>query len=465
MITDDTPPNVPTDIEPEKDETPQSESENIEPSRDDAPQDEPTNTEPPKDDIPQNESKNTEPIKDDVPQDELKDSEPKKNEKAQKDKTSEDYLMQGEPGRFAETDLNLVLEHCAQFDISDITIQTGEPIIMEEYGKLHKMTLKALSNAEVGDLLNGIYGANGTTRLLSGEDIDTNYEFKPDRAQRLRFRVNATACMVDGHEGIQITLRTIPTDPLLLDTLELEPDLIEALKPSEGVVYVTGATGSGKTTLLSSIIRSIVEDPEEHRKILTYESPIEFVYDNVERQASIVSQTEIPKHLPSFADGVRNALRRKPRLILVGESRDYETINAVLDAALTGHPVYTTVHSNGVSETARRLIGSFPRSERMGKTIDIVETLRLIIWQKLVPSTDGKQTALREYLVFNDAVRDELLSQDLDNITANIRKILKKSKTTMLDCAIKKHKAGVISDAVLEKLKQMDASADKDSGS
>lgn len=380
------------------------------------------------------------------------------------EKTAEDYVMEGEPGRFSENDLNLILEHCAKFDISDITIQTGEPIIMEEYGKLRKMTLKTLSNAEAGDLLNGIYGANGTTRLLSGEDIDTNYEFKPDRAKRLRFRVNATACLVDGHEGIQITLRTIPTDPPVIDTLDLEPELIEALKPNEGVVYVTGATGSGKTTLLSSIIRSIAEDPEEHRKILTYESPIEFVYDNIEKQSCIVSQTEVPKHLPTFAHGVRNALRRKPRLILVGESRDYETINAVLDAALTGHPVYTTVHSNGVSETARRLIGSFPRSERMGKTIDIVETLRLIIWQKLVPSTDGKQTPLREYLIFTDKVRDELLSGDLENITSNIRKILKKSKTTMLDCAIKKHKAGLISDEVLDKLKQIDASADKDLG-
>lgn len=380
------------------------------------------------------------------------------------EKTPEEYIMEGEPGRFSENDLNLILEHCAKFDISDITIQTGEPIIMEEYGKLRKMTLKALSNAEAGDLLNGIYGANGTTRLLSGEDIDTNYEFKPDRAQRLRFRVNATACLVDGHEGIQITLRTIPTDPPVIDTLDLEPELLEALKPNEGVVYVTGATGSGKTTLLSSIIRSVAEDPTEHRKILTYESPIEFVYDSIEKQSCVVSQTEIPKHLPTFAHGVRNALRRKPRLILVGESRDYETINAVLDAALTGHPVYTTVHSNGVSETARRLIGSFPRSERMGKTIDIIETIRLIIWQKLVPSTDGKQTPLREYLIFTDKVRDELLSGDLENITGNIRKILKKSKTTMLDCALKKHKAGLISDEVLEKLKQIDASSDKDLG-
>ncbi|MEC7031018.1 MAG: Dot/Icm type IV secretion system ATPase DotB [Pseudomonadota bacterium] len=377
----------------------------------------------------------------------------------------EKYLMTAEPSRFTENDLNLVLEHCSAFDISDITIQTGEPIIMEEYGKLRKITRKTLTNSEAGDMINSIYGANGTARLLSGEDIDTNYEFKPNRSDRLRFRVNATACLVDGHEGIQLTLRTIPTDPPLLADLDIEKALEGGLKPADGCVYVTGVTGSGKTTLLASIIRSIAEDPDEHRKILTYESPIEFVYDNIDNPSSIVSQTEIPKHLPSFEHGVRNALRRKPRLILVGESRDYETINAVLDAALTGHPVYTTVHSNGVAETVRRLVGSFPKSERAGKTIDIIETLRLIVWQKLVPSTDGKQTALREYLIFTDKIRDELLSGDMENVTANIRKILKKSKLTMLDAAKAKHKKGIISAEVLKKIQQQDKSADKDIGS
>jgi defect-in-organelle-trafficking protein DotB len=374
----------------------------------------------------------------------------------------EKYFMEAEPGRFTENDLNVILAHCAQFDISDITMQTGEPIIMEEYGKLRKITRKILTNAETGDLLNSIYGANGTARLLSGEDIDTNYEFKPNRTERLRFRVNATACLVEGHEGIQVTLRSIPTDPPLLSDLDVEKGLEAGLKPADGCVYVTGVTGSGKTTLLASIIRNIAEDPEEHRKILTYESPIEFVYDSINNPSSVISQTEIPKHLPSFEKGVRNALRRKPRLILVGESRDYETINAVLDAALTGHPVYTTVHSNGVAETVRRLVGSFPKSERAGKTIDIIETLRLIVWQKLVPSTDGKQTALREYLVFTDKIRDELLSGDMENVTANIRKILKVNNLTMLDSAKAKHKQGIISAEVFKKIQQQDKSVDQD---
>src|SRR6202021_1632641 len=115
--------------------------------------------------------------------------------------------------------------------------------------------------------------------------------------------------------------------------------------------------------------------------MFNYEATIRFVYDSIEKQSCIVSQSEIPRHLPSFAAGVRNALRRKPRLILVGEARDAETISAVMEAAMTGHPVYTTLHSNGVAETMRRLVMTFPSDERQGRTIDIIETIRVVISQ------------------------------------------------------------------------------------
>ncbi|TID99637.1 ATPase, partial [Acinetobacter junii] len=152
----------------------------------------------------------------------------------------------------------------------------------------------------------------------------------------------------------------------------------------------------------------LIETSDSNRKVLTYESPIEFVYDEIETISAVVSQSEIPRHLPNFADGVRNALRRKPRLIMVGECRDAETISAALEAALTGHPVYTTLHTSGVAETMRRLVTSFSGEERLGRTIDILETIRLCIWQKLVPTVDERRVALREYLVFDEEVRDIL---------------------------------------------------------
>lgn len=378
--------------------------------------------------------------------------------------TIENFSFPNEPLRFTHAETDRILAFCQQLGASDITIQTGECVFAEVYGRLYRVTHRKLSNTEVGEILNSIYGPNGTTQILSGSDVDTHYEVRPTRTERYRYRVNATGCQVEGHDGIQITLRTIPSLPPHLDEMDLPPDIKEAVAPFQGVVYVTGATGSGKSTLLASIIRHLAENEESNRKILTYEAPIEFVYDGLEMPNSVVSQSEIPRHLPSFAAGVRNALRRKPRLILVGEARDQETMSAVLEAALTGHPVYTTLHSNGVAETMRRLVTTFPADERHGRTIDILETIRLAIWQKLVPTVDGKRVALREYLIFTDEVRDLLLEVEPERITAATRRLLKERGQPMEVDAQKKFNDGIISSREYKILLASAKNADKDAG-
>lgn len=377
---------------------------------------------------------------------------------------NETFIIADEPMRFLVTDLDRLLLHCEYLHTSDITIQTGEKIFAEVYGRLYPITHRKLTNSEVGEMLNAIYGANGTAQILSGRDVDTHYEFKPSRSERFRYRVNGTGCMVGGFDGIQITLRSIPITPPLLETMELPQFLIDACQPPQGVVYVTGATGSGKSTLLASIIRDLAEQPESHRKILTYESPIEFVYDEVETSSAVVSQSEIPRHLPSFEAGVRNALRRKPRAILVGEARDKDTISAVIEAAVTGHPVYTTLHTNGVAETIRRLVMSFPLEERNGRTIDIIETIRVAIWQILVPSLDGKRVALREYLVFDEKVRDILLDTPPEMVTAKVRLLLKEYGQRMDVDAKAKFDAGLIAEREYKIIMHMVRNYDKDAG-
>ena len=351
-----------------------------------------------------------------------------------------------EPSRFEAKHIDDLLVYCHRLGASDITIQTGWPIIAEVYGRIQKITRRELSNAEVGDLLNTIYGPNGTTQIMRGEDLDTHYEVRPNRNERFRHRINGTGCHVDGHEGIQITIRTIPAEPPSLASLELPPAILDAIAPQEGVIYVTGATGSGKSTLLAAIVKELAEQTDSHRKILTYEAPIEYVYDSLETPTASVCQSEVPRHLPTFAAGVRNALRRKPHLILVGEARDRETISAVLEAALTGHPVCTTLHSNGVAETIRRLVSSFPPEERTGRTIDIIETMRLVIWQRLVPSVDGKRVALREFLVFNEKIRDLLLDNDPEQITAITRHLVEKHGQLMQVDVEQKFRKGIISE-------------------
>lgn len=375
-----------------------------------------------------------------------------------------DFIFPQEPIRLSIENTNEILMHCVKMGASDITLQTNEPIFAEVYGRLNKITRRRLSNNEVGEIINAMYGPNATAQIMSGKDVDTHYEIRPNRSDRYRFRINATGCLVEGHDGIQITARTIPSDPPTLESMNLPQPVIDAIMPDQGIVYVTGATGSGKSTLLSSIIRSIAENAESNRKILTYEAPIEFVYDSVEKVSSIVSQSEIPRHLPSFAAGVRNALRRKPRLILVGEARDVETISAAMEAAMTGHPVYTTLHSNGVAETVRRLVTTYPAEERAGRTIDLIETMRLIISQRLAPTVDGKRVALREYLVFDEKVRDTLLDIDPINITAMVRKLVREQGRTMATDAKEKFDAGIISERNYRVIAEQTKREDKDVG-
>lgn len=374
---------------------------------------------------------------------------------------TESAIIPNEPVRFGPATIDQLLAHCEKLKASDVTLQTNSYVYAEVYGRLLQVTKRRLSNTEVGEVLNSIYGPNGTTQILGGRDVDTHYEFRPTRTERYRYRVNGTGCQVEGHDGIQITLRAIPSTPPRLDALNLPPALAKAVAPYDGVVYVTGTTGSGKSTLLASIIRSLAEEPDSNRKILTYEAPIEFVYDEIAMTSALVSQSEIPRHIPSFELGVRNALRRKPRAILVGEARDRETIAAVIEAALTGHPVYTTLHTNGVAETIRRLVTTFPAEERHGRTIDILETLRLIVWQQLVPSTDGKRIALREYLVFDEDTRDKLLEVDPVHITSATRRLLEERGQTMESDATQKFKEGLIGERDYRLLMALSRDLDK----
>lgn len=345
----------------------------------------------------------------------------------------EEYLFPVPPVIRPET-LEELLMHAVKLGASDITIQPDCPIYGEIYGFLYPLTRRSISDNETRLIVTHIYGSNATAQLSSGNDLDKLYEYAPDRATRYRFRMNATAINIPGGDGIQITLRSIPTTPPTLRDLGIEPGITENIAPSQGLVLIVGATGSGKSTLLAANIRDLLENDESY-KILTYESPIEFVYDEVPWRNSLISQTEIPRQLPSFGRGVRNAVRRKPAIILVGESRDKETVRASVEASMTGHLVYSTVHANGVAETIKRLVNVFDPGERHAMAYDIIDSMRLIVAQRLVRSADGKRVALREYLAFDQALRDRLLGLPIEKAIAEVRVLLKEKRQTLVDAA------------------------------
>lgn len=371
-------------------------------------------------------------------------------------------LFPNEPSRFLPRDLERFFIWATEQGASDITFQTLEQVFLEIYGKKYRVTNRKISQSEMQEIIVGMYESESAKAKLNGiEDLDFAYEIKPERGVRIRFRVNATAISVEGNTGIQITARSIPSKPVEIKNMNLEKEIFENLYHKQGMIVVTGGTGSGKSTLLSSIIRYISEDPNSHKKILTYESPIEFVYDEIEKPSTSISQSEIGKHLRDFASGTRNALRRKPDIILIGEARDAETIGEAVTASMTGHLLYTTVHSNGFADTIRRMVNVFPEGERNSKAVDIISSLKMVVSQRLVPSLDGKRVALREFVVFNDHIID-LLLEDLDNLTYACRKVLKLYGRSFILDATEKYNEGKISEQLLKEFERSEKGTEKD---
>lgn len=349
-----------------------------------------------------------------------------------------------EPLRIQDTDVDAMLLWCAQKRATDTTIQTDRPVYIEVDGTLYPITRRSLDSADMANILNRIYGPDALAKLASGHDLDLSYEVRPDRNTRYRFRTNITAILSKGRDSVQITMRSLPNLPPTMADLGIEQALIENWSPRQGLVLVTGPTGSGKTTLLAAGCRMLIERPQGCGKLLTYEAPIEFVYDAVTGPRSLVAQSEIPRHLPHFAAGIRNALRRKPNIILVGEARDRETMSAAIEAGQTGHLVFSTLHTTGVAATVRRIISVFEPAERTERAFAMMETLRLIVTQALVPKVGGGRIGLREYLVFDDNVREQLLDTPIERWTLETQRFLTRYGKTMEQSANEAFKAGLI---------------------
>ena len=329
-----------------------------------------------------------------------------------------------EPNRFTAEHIDSFLLWCVKQGASDISIQSERQIYNEIHGHLYPALIRHIDAADMSAFLHKIYGPEAQARLASGKDLDVSYEIRPDRYTRTRFRVNITAILAKGRDGAQITMRVLPSEPPTMKQLNIEREIIEAWAPRQGIVVITGATGSGKSTLLAAGNRMLLERPQGCGKMLTYEAPIEYVYDAIKSPRSLVSQSEIPRHLPSFAHGIRNALRRKPEVILVGESRDRETISASIEAAQTGHAVYTTTHTLGVANTVQRMLSTYDMSEREERAIALMETLRLIVTQALVPRVGGGRVGVREWMKFPDEVREKLMDMEFTKWPNEIQRMI-----------------------------------------
>lgn len=316
---------------------------------------------------------------------------------------------------FATEDFEQLLVHCAKLGASDINLQTNEPVVIELANQYVPITERALRKEEITTLLTMLYGSHAESQMKNGNDLDKAYALRMNNS-RYKFRVNITGCDVRGYDGSQTTLRTIRADPMRLSEMRVEQGIVDNYLHKDGLVVICGPTGSGKSSLLAGIICAILENPDSHKKIITYEKPIEYTYELVPKPTCLIAQTEIGRHLvgtedmPEFERAVRNSLRRAPKILLVGETRDKATMEASLEAAQTGHLLYTTLHTNNsVGEALYRMLNLFPADLRESKLYEIVESLRLVVIQRLERSTQGGRVPIREFLAFKPAMLDKLV--------------------------------------------------------
>ncbi len=275
---------------------------------------------------------------------------------------------------------------------SDIHLAVGVPPMLRLYGDLMPIKFRELRAAELEGYVTEVLTRSQADLFAKGNDLDFSYVSEEGG----RFRVN----VYRKDTGVGATFRTIPTEVPTLEKLALPPIVTKLCDYHQGMVLVTGSTGTGKTTTLAAMIDHL--NKTRRVNIISLEDPIEFVHRS---KMSQVIQRELNTHIPSFAEGVRAAMREDPDVILVGELRDAETISMAMTAAETGHLVFGTLHTTGAVKTIDRIIDALPVAEREQTKSFLAQSLLAVVTQILVKSADAHgRRALCEVMVMTKAI-------------------------------------------------------------
>jgi twitching motility protein PilT len=295
-------------------------------------------------------------------------------------------------------------------EVSDLNFTVGKPMQVESAGELipvdFKPNFKALTPFQTEVIAMNLINQDRrlTQALLTAGSCDMSYSL-PGKA---RFRVN----IFSQGANISIVLRKLESKIPTIDERELPKTMFQISKEVNGIVFVTGATGSGKTTTLAAILDEINESKSVH--IITLEDPVEYQHPH---KKSTFNQRELGMDFDNYAHGLRAALRQAPKVILVGEMRDRETIEIGLRAAETGHLVLTTLHTVDAGSTVNRILGMFPTEDAEQIRIRLADTMRWIVSQRLLPKVGGGRVATFEILGRNLRVKDLILHGESEGKT------------------------------------------------
>ena len=357
-------------------------------------------------------------------------------------------LFDTDPAFLSRDDLHTIMMWGTDHGVSDIYLQTGRPAIVSLGHRYVKLMRRTLTTEELNDLLKD-ERPGGPAEVMGGIPQDFAISFRKGRDRFYRYRINVSSCRspIMGQRGLEWVIRPIPTIVPHVDDLNVEPAILKAAFPNDGLVLVTGPTGSGKSTLLAAFMRRQIE---HGKRVLTYEEPVEYQLSSIVDAAGFATQSEVGLDFAgehgTFSACVPNAMRRRSDIILLGEARDNKTVSGTITAADTGHAVYTTVHTFSAVETIRRMAGTFEPQYRPGIVSNLADSLRLIVHQRLVRSVKDpdKRVALREYLVFDQALREKLLFDDFSNFDKNLGEAMQATGQTLAQDAQRKYDEGLI---------------------
>jgi twitching motility protein PilT len=294
--------------------------------------------------------------------------------------------------------------------VSDLLFAVGKPPLLEEHGVLDEFPIDApngvLEAEQIDRIAEHIMGGDERLKadLARQGSCDCSYAL----ADLARMRVN----IFQQNGRPAIVMRKLQTEIPTLSQLGLPPIFGEMIKEKNGIIFVTGATGSGKTTTLAAMLNELNETQRIH--ILTLEDPIEFLHPH---KQALFNQRQLGKDFRDFASGLRAALRQAPKVILVGEIRDRETMEIAMTASETGHIVFTTMHTINAGQTINRVLGMFGKDEEQQLRQRLADTVRYVVSQRLVSKVGGGRMMVSEIMGSSLRTRETLLYGESENRT------------------------------------------------
>jgi len=317
--------------------------------------------------------------------------------------------------------IDKLLEACVKQGASDIHITTGQPPVFRLHGRLRKLETKVLESEDTVALMKSIAPERCQRELQEIGSSDFGFAY----ADKARFRVSIFKQRGD----IAMVLRQIPNEMLPPEFLGVPEVFTKLCMRPRGLILVTGPTGSGKSTTLASLVNFINERVDHH--IITIEDPIEFYHHH---KKSTINQREVGVDVPAFSEAIKRALRQDPDVILVGELRDLDTIEAAITAAETGHIVFGTLHTNSAQGTVNRIIDAFPGNLQEQIRTQLSTSLIGVLAQTLLPRIGGGRIAAYESLVVTPGVANLIRENKTFRINSAIQTGAKFGMMLMDDC-------------------------------